>query len=46
MVCTNRKITLVDLPPTSAAVEEHLLQGYYFTSIKASWYYKINATTS
>ena len=33
MICTNRKTTFVDLPPTSAALQGHLLQAYYFTNI-------------
>ena len=33
MICTNRKATLVGLPPTFAAIQGHLLQGYYFTNI-------------
>ena len=30
-ICTNRKATVV--PPTSAAIQAHLLQAYYFTNI-------------
>ena len=33
MICTNRKTTLVDLPPTSAAIQGRLLKAYYFTNI-------------
>ena len=33
LICTNRKATLADLPPTSAAIQGHLLQAYYFTNI-------------
>ena len=29
MICTNRKTILVDLPPTSAAIQGHLLQAHY-----------------
>ena len=33
MICTNRKATLVYLPPISAAIQGHLLQVYYFTNV-------------
>ena len=33
MICTNRKKTFVDLPPTSAGIPGHLLQTYCFTNI-------------
>ena len=32
MICTNRKKALIDLPPTCASIQGHLLQAYYFTS--------------
>ena len=33
MICTNRKTTFVDLPPTSDVIQGHLLQAYYCTNI-------------
>ena len=33
MICTNRKTTFVDLPPTSDVIQGHLLQAYYFINI-------------
>ena len=33
MICTNRKTTLDDLSATSAAIQGHLLQAYYFKNI-------------
>ena len=33
MICTTRKTTIFDLPPSSAAIQSHLLQAYYFKYI-------------
>ena len=33
MICTNRKMILVYLLPTSAAIKGHLLQVYFFTIV-------------
>ena len=33
MICANRKTAIADLPPTSAAIQGHLLQAHYFTNI-------------
>ena len=33
MICTSKKTTFVDLPPTSAAIQGHLLHAYYYTNI-------------
>ena len=44
MICTNRKIKLVDLPPTFSAIQKHLLQAYYFTNISLKFLDTIKST--
>ena len=44
MIYTNRKITLVDLPLTSAAIQGHLLLAHYFTNVSLKNLYTTKST--